>query len=352
MLHKRKPHTGTLCISTLRVTAPVAGTVPESLHRGPGLRKQCRHNLSTPSTTQIFETTTVSSMVLDSHSKAAAGTCTSRSLSVPTSTPAHLHLSACESKALILMGRNRSRGDPVLQRLALPHAADRRQTGKGSGGESFSRAGAWGQTAIIQRCLSDGRKVNADFVYAVKAACAKTWGAMLSVNVVVLPSPGEDVPSCSESQPVLRASHPLSINTSGPFGWRTTQPKMFTSCQSVEEPTHSVIANTKRKATAGVIFSKSFLPARLFIAFVRARDQQQHAGFCSSMVLQLAWEQQASSGAYSQQRLRPSMGLPKILTQVRWKLSTEMELAQDAEGDAGDASWHSWHLQGQAKMLA
>lgn len=46
-------------------------------------------------------------------------------------------------------------------------------------GESFSRAGAWGQTAIIQRCLSDGRKVNADFVYAVKAACAKTWGAML-----------------------------------------------------------------------------------------------------------------------------------------------------------------------------
>lgn len=26
--------------------------------------------------------------------------------------------------------------------------------------------------------------------------------------------------------------------------------------------------------------------------------------FCSSMVLQLAWEQQASSGAYSQQRLR------------------------------------------------
>lgn len=36
MLHKRKPHTGTLCISTLRVTAPVAGTVPESLHRGPG----------------------------------------------------------------------------------------------------------------------------------------------------------------------------------------------------------------------------------------------------------------------------------------------------------------------------
>lgn len=46
------------------------------------------------------------------------------------------------------------------------------------------------------------------------------------------------------------------------------------------------------------------------------------------------------------------MGLPKILTQVRWKLSTEMELAQDAEGDAGDASWHSWHLQGQAGMLA
>lgn len=62
-----------------------------------------------------------------------------------------------------------------------------------------------------------------------------------SVNVVVLPSPGEDVPSCSESQPVLRASHPLSINTSGPFGWRTTQPKMFTSCQSVEEPSRDVV---------------------------------------------------------------------------------------------------------------
>lgn len=36
MLHKRKPHTGTLCISALRVTAPVVGSVPESLHRGPG----------------------------------------------------------------------------------------------------------------------------------------------------------------------------------------------------------------------------------------------------------------------------------------------------------------------------
>lgn len=62
-----------------------------------------------------------------------------------------------------------------------------------------------------------------------------------SVNVVVLPSPGEDVPSCSESQPVLRASHPLSVNTSGPFDWRTTQPKMFTSCQSVEEPSRDVV---------------------------------------------------------------------------------------------------------------
>lgn len=58
-------------------------------------------------------------------------------------------------------------------------------------------------------------------------------------------------------------------------GWRCFSALLLTSPSKA----HSVIANTKRKASVGVIFSKSFLPARLFLAFVRARDQQQHAGY-------------------------------------------------------------------------